>query len=83
MRADGILGQGKKSYKEKKAIQDIWGSSLVVQWVEDRHCHHRDLGCCCGIGSFLARELPHAVGKAKKKIYIYIYFWGGGTRKDI
>ena len=42
------------------------GSSLVAQQVKDLHCYCRGLGSghCCD--TFLAQELPRAMGTAKK-----------------
>ena len=48
----------------KKAGHGVpwWLSRLRTQ-----NCHCCDLGCCCGVGSILGRELLHAVGVGKKK----------------
>ena len=33
----------------------LWHSRLRIQC-----CHWSGLGCCCGMGSILTQELPHA-----------------------
>ena len=38
-------------------------SSLVAQWVKDRHCHCGSLGRCCGMGSIPGRAKSKQTNK--------------------
>ena len=51
------------------ALKNEW--STGVPWWLSRvkicHCHHCGLGPSCGLGSILSKDLPHALGIAKKE----------------
>ena len=40
----------------------LWCSGLRIQ-----HCHHRGLGCCCGLGSIPGSGISACHGSCKKK----------------